>query len=61
MGIKKTSPMLRYSRSMGEVKTPKASRVRVIGSAGRWPYTDPITLTLGALRLDLSHCVGEVE
>jgi hypothetical protein len=61
MGIKKTSPALRYSRSAGEVETPKAARVRVIGPAGSHLCALPITLTLGAAHLDLSHCVGEVR
>jgi hypothetical protein len=59
MGIKKTSPALRYSRSAGEVETPKAARV--IGPAGSHLCALPITLTLGAAHLDLSHCVGEVR
>jgi hypothetical protein len=52
-------PFLRYAR---ERSRNEVTRVRVIGSA-RWLKVqrgDPITLTLVASRLDLSHFVGEV-
>jgi hypothetical protein len=59
MGIEGVGTSPACGRGRGAVMP----RVRAIGSAGGYAVLrgDPITLTLGAPHLDLSHFVGEVS